>query len=323
MEGSKTTRREQTDWSDDEHLEMLTSQREFMRNADYVSLLAKLIGLKSGTTIVDVGCGLGYLGQVFGKYIAPNGRYFGLDCNHKLLVAPGRSSSRSVSSRLVRLVQGEALVLPFKDCSVDVSMCQTLLMHLAHPEAAVREMVRVTKRRGKVVAFEPNNLAWPLSSWNNFQKKSLDQRIEDAEIYSRMCEGRRRLGLGDWSIGEKVPLLFLNEGLKNIEVRQNDKASSVLVPPYDTAERKHACRMLLDRIEREAESPRARKLKDDAEGKKLYVAGGGDEKVYQRYMTRRRRWFKRNHKKLLCMAKREELYDIWSVPFYVVVGTKL
>jgi len=301
---------------------MLTSQRKFMRNADYVALLAMLIGLRPGMTIADVGCGLGYLGHIFGKYIAPNGRYLALDHNHNLLLASRKSVPGRTPRGLFQFLEGDALDLPLGDCSVDVSMCQTLLMHLARPEGAVREMIRVTRRRGRVVAFEPNNLAWPLSSWSNLQRKSVDSRIEDARIYSRICEGRRRLGLGDWSIGEKVPLLFLKEGLKNIEVRQNDKVSSVVVPPYDRAERKHACMMLRERIDQEAKRTRTEKRRNYVDGKRFYLAGGGDEESYQRYMRRRRSWAKKNHQKLLRMAKKEQLYDIWSVPFYIIIGEK-
>jgi SAM-dependent methyltransferase len=322
MSGRKTSSPEKTDWSDDEHLKMLINQRRFMRNADHVALLGKLIGLGPGSAIVDVGCGLGYLGHMFGKYIRPNGRYFGLDHNHKLLLASRKFSRKHRSLRQFLLVEGEALDLPFKDCSVDVSMCQTLLMHLAHPEDAVKEMVRITKRRGKVVAFEPNNLAWALSSWNNYMERSLADRMQDAEVYCRICEGRKKLGLGDWSIGEKVPLLFMKEGLKNIEVRQNDKVSSVLIPPYDSAERKHACALLCQRIGQEAGRTRGEQKKKYTEWEKFFVAGGGDEKVYRSYMRRRTGWFRRNRQKLIRMAKREELYDIWTVPFYIVIGEK-
>jgi len=153
--GKKPTEK-RVDWGDKEHVEKLIEQRKYMWNEDYVALLAKLIGLRPGRRIADIGCGLGYLGHIYGRFIKPNGAYFGIDCNRKVLKMAHKAAGRHRLGRLFGFVQGGALEIPLEDECVDVSMCQTLLMHLRDPESAIREMRRITKKHGKVVAFEPD-----------------------------------------------------------------------------------------------------------------------------------------------------------------------
>jgi ubiquinone/menaquinone biosynthesis C-methylase UbiE len=143
MAKCKERSEEAVDWGDEEHLETLIEQRKFMWNKDYVALLAKLIGLKPGSTVADLGCGLGHLGHIFGRFIRPDGSYFGVDQNKKVLNMAQEAAGRHRLSNVFRLIQGSALEIPLKDECVDVSMCQTLLMHLREPESAIREMRRV------------------------------------------------------------------------------------------------------------------------------------------------------------------------------------
>jgi len=313
---------ERTDWSDREYLEKLIEQRRFMWNEDYVALLANLIGLDSGKSIADIGCGLGYLGHTYCKFTAPDGKYFGVDQNKKLLQMARKGTGTRGSCRRFSFVQGSAMDVPFEDESFDVTMCQTLLMHLRDPETAVREMARITKKRGKVVAFEPNNLAWAFLRWSSFQEQSLKERFEDTDFYYRMYEGRKKLGLGDAGIGEKVPYLFAENGLKNIRVRQGDKVAWSIIPPYDTPELKHQAKLFLKSMRRGMHRTRGEKRKDYLEWKRHYMAGGGDAESFKKHVRRIRRWLERNCAKMGKMVNRQRLCYVSSSPFYIVIGEK-
>ena len=52
------------------------------------------------------------------------------------------------------VVRGDILSLPLPDASVDLAYCWEVLHHLSDPEAAIREMARVSRRF--VVIVEPN-----------------------------------------------------------------------------------------------------------------------------------------------------------------------
>lgn len=319
MVKSKELTKKPTDWSDKEHVKMLIQQRKFMWNEDYVALLAKLIGLKAGKSIADIGCGLGYLGHLYGKFIIPNGKYIGVDNDNKLLQMACKTATNQKLSELSRFVQGNVLKIPLKDESVDVTMCQTLLMHLKEPESAVRELIRITKKHGKVIAFE---VSWVASKWSNFPEVSLKEELENINLSYRTTEGRKKLGLGDFRIGEKVPYLFMKNRLKNIEVRKNDKVGNCLISPYDTPEFKYRSKETLKSMEKYRKRTRGEKRKDYLKEKKSYIAGGGDAKTFKKLMRRRRRRYEKNYRKIARMIKEKKLYSVSTCPFYIIIGEK-
>ncbi len=101
-----------------------------------------------GTQIVaDVGCGNGFdLRQ-----IVPQGRCrhaIGLDLSAGML----RSLEDLRQSGRLSLVQADAQRLPLPDGSVDVAMAMHMLYHVPDMPAAIRELRRITKRDGTVLA---------------------------------------------------------------------------------------------------------------------------------------------------------------------------
>lgn len=320
MARSKKSTKKRVDWSDKEHVKALIEQRKFLWDEDYVALLARRIGIKPGKTIADMGCGFGYLGYMYGKFLEPKGRYIGVDVNKKLLHTARKAAARREMGKLFRFVQGGALSIPLQDESVDVAMCQTLLMHLKEPELAVKEMVRITKKRGKVVAFEPS---WEAGfGWNNLREPPIKERLEDLEFLSRIWEGQKRLGEGDVRIGERVPYLFMKNGLKKIQVLKNNKAGWALIPPYDTPELKQRIKMTLSSIEKRKNKTRGEKRKEYLEGKRYYMAGGGDAESYKQAVRRRTRRFQRYNEGMMKMIRKERFYSVSTGPFYVIIGEK-
>jgi SAM-dependent methyltransferase len=101
-----------------------------------------------GTQIVaDVGCGNGFdLRQ-----IVPQGR-----CRHAIGVDLSAGMLRSVEdlrqSGSLSLVQADAQHLPLPDRTVDVALAMHMLYHVPDIPAAIRELRRITKRSGTVLA---------------------------------------------------------------------------------------------------------------------------------------------------------------------------
>jgi ubiquinone/menaquinone biosynthesis C-methylase UbiE len=101
-----------------------------------------------GTQIVaDVGCGNGFdLRQ-----IVPQGRCrhaIGLDLSAGML----RSLEELRQSGRLSVAQADAQRLPLPDESVDVAMAMHMLYHVPDVQAAIRELRRITKRDGTVLA---------------------------------------------------------------------------------------------------------------------------------------------------------------------------
>jgi SAM-dependent methyltransferase len=102
-----------------------------------------------GTQIVaDVGCGNGF----DLRRIVPQGR-----CRHAIGVDLSAGMLRSVedlrqSGSSLSLVQADAQHLPLPDRTVDVAMAMHMLYHVPDIPAAIRELRRITKRGGTVLA---------------------------------------------------------------------------------------------------------------------------------------------------------------------------
>jgi len=265
------------DWSQKCWREMLVYQRKSMWREDTLDKLAAWMGLKPGLTVVDVGCGLGYLGYTYWKYYGKGGRYIGVDAAPKLL-ADAREAARDwAEGGKAEFLEGDAYALPLEDNSADIAMCQALLMHLERPADALSEMARVVKPGGLVIGSEPDNLsavmAVPFWSLPEFE---IDDFLLTRKVYYLAAKGRVKLGRGDMEIGRKVPHLMTQLGLKEIDIRQNDRIH-LLEPPYESAMQRDA----LEKIKKQHLDDDRRRIMSDRQ-REEFVAGGGTHAEYDR-----------------------------------------
>ena len=73
-------------------------------------------------------------------------------------LATARAREAGLADRC-RYQRGDATSLPFRDGTFDLVTCQTVLIHLPDPEQGLREMLRVARPGGLVLAVEPSNFA--------------------------------------------------------------------------------------------------------------------------------------------------------------------
>jgi ubiquinone/menaquinone biosynthesis C-methylase UbiE len=96
----------------------------------------------------------------------------------------------------------DAAQLPFDDASFDACRVDRVLQHIAHPAPAVRDMVRVIRPGGVLVAYD--------NDWETLTVDSADRELTRA-ILNAWCD---RFPLG-W-IGRRLVPLFLQAGLRGI-----------------------------------------------------------------------------------------------------------
>lgn len=89
--------------------------------------------------VLDVGCGRGMARALVDQ---AGGMYTGLDF--------------VVSGQGFRLVQGDALRLPFRDAAFDLVCCMDAFEHFPDPDAGAREFYRVLKPGGRMFLSVPN-----------------------------------------------------------------------------------------------------------------------------------------------------------------------
>ena len=114
------------------------------------------------------------------------GRVVGLDLDAEMLLV--------ARTRSLPCVHGDAHALPFPAGTFDGVICHYLLLWLADPAWGVREMARVTRPGGWVIACaEPDyggrvDYAPPLSRLGRLQAESLRHQGADPEVGRRLGE---------------------------------------------------------------------------------------------------------------------------------------
>lgn len=101
-------------------------------------LLRRALAPQSGEALLDVGCGTGYFMRLFAQRTGV--QVVGLDPNLDWLAFTCDSGTPAC-------VAGRAERLPFRDATFDLAIAVTSLCFTQDQEAALRDIVRVTRRR--------------------------------------------------------------------------------------------------------------------------------------------------------------------------------
>ncbi len=121
-------------------------------SADFrVKAVLDFFGDVNGKKILDIGCGKGRFSEIF---FMKGANIFGIDPSEKLL-KEAREKSFGKS-----FISGSATDLPFSDNTFDCVFCIEVLEHVPDFRKAVREMVRVLKRNGKLIIIDKNILSF-------------------------------------------------------------------------------------------------------------------------------------------------------------------
>jgi SAM-dependent methyltransferase len=155
------------------------------------------VGLKDTHLVLDVGCGSGLVTRDIARLT--KGTVIGMDGSAYLLAVARQILSNHQN---VILCLGDAQKLPFLMNTFDLVTCNLVLMWADDPQEVVREMARVVKPNGKILAsLEPDyggKLHWP-------ENPRVDPLFAGETI--------REKG-GDPHIGRKLRSLFVTAGLQ-------------------------------------------------------------------------------------------------------------
>jgi SAM-dependent methyltransferase len=105
------------------------------------------LGLPQTGQVLDVGCGPGFVATRIGK-ARPALGIIGIDRDPTVLE---RARSR------IKVIEGDATCLPFRDSQFDGVYVRLLLRHLANPTRALTEIHRVLRPGGRVVVIDSDD----------------------------------------------------------------------------------------------------------------------------------------------------------------------
>src|SRR3954452_23053044 len=160
--------------------------------------LAELAGVQRGQRVLDVGCGPGAL---TGELVAR----VGPDAVSAVDPSPSFVAANRERHPGVAVSQATAEELPFDDDAFDAALAQLVVHFMADPVAGLREMARVTRPGGAVVAsvWDHSGARSPLTPlWR--AAHALEQNPDDES---------RRAGARQGHLGE----LFATAGLSGVE----------------------------------------------------------------------------------------------------------
>ena len=253
--------------------------RDHWWNLDFLRLMAKRWKLDAVSDVLDVGCGVGHWSMLLAAVMPEHVRVTGMDREQSWVdEASERARTRGLEHRF-SYRQGDAQRLPFPDDTFDLTTCQTVLIHMRDPSAVIAEMLRVTKPGGLVAVAEPNNLSESLLLDSITSQASIDDIVALVRLQLTCERGKIALGEGDNSLGDRVPGLFVANGLEGVEVFANDKATAIF-PPYETSAQVAFAEDARDRA--------ARRMWNwsEAETRRYFVAGGGAEADFAEHYAR-------------------------------------
>jgi ubiquinone/menaquinone biosynthesis C-methylase UbiE len=134
------------------------------------SLAARHIADGDDQTILDVGCGTGYLLSILERR-CPRSRLFGIDASPRMLAQASELLDRA------ELRDADARRLPYDDGSMDVVTTLSMLQHVDDPFAVVDEMARVCRATATMVI-----VAWNASSSFNRLYQATLGRIDPSFV---------------------------------------------------------------------------------------------------------------------------------------------
>jgi SAM-dependent methyltransferase len=258
--------------------EQFGPQRDFWWRRDFLDLMAARWRLHDAGSLADIGCGQGHWSRLLYPYLRGPARLACIDREPRWVAEAGRNFRNAfpeASPELIQFQAGDATQIPLPDDSFDVVTCQTVLMHLSQPQAALREMIRILRPGGLLVCVEPNNLWSYLSFTSLTAQESVESLVRRFEFWLRYHRGQVELGLGDHTIGDLLPGYFAALGVNEIQVHQSDRAAAIF-PPYQSLEQRTL-------MAQETE------WKDSATGgwnpdevRRRVQAGGGSEEFFAR-----------------------------------------
>jgi ubiquinone/menaquinone biosynthesis C-methylase UbiE len=130
------------------------------------------LALLPGESVLDIGCGPGYLTREMGEQVAPAGRAIGIDTSQPMLdVAVARCKDRPN----VEFRHADATALPFEDASMDVVAVVQVYLFVPDLARAFAELARVLRPGGRAVIVDTD---WDSLVWHSSDPGRMNRCIE-------------------------------------------------------------------------------------------------------------------------------------------------
>ncbi len=170
--------------------------------------ILELAAVRTGETVVEIGCGTGPLLPALAQAIGPAGRVIGVEPQPVLAdIAHARIVERGLADR-VRILRERGAATSIAEGSADLCLAQTVLCHLPAPdrEATLQHMMRIVRRGGRVMSADQDAETWVI----DHPDRALTRRLVTFYAEQRFADG--------WT-GRRLRGWFVRAGLLEVQSR--------------------------------------------------------------------------------------------------------
>lgn len=200
--------------------EVAPNWEEISKNYYDETIKNKLIELKvfkENMTVVDLGCGDGYIARAIAGFV---NKVIAVDISSEMLKELNRKAMQSGITNIVT-IETQAEDVPVEDSSVDAVCANMFLHHIEEPEFAIKEMFRVVKNGGVAV----------VSDFVEHNNKELKEKMHDVWLGFNKTEIKKWFREAGFN---NIKLQVLNH--QNTETQFKNKMEVFIL----TAEKQHA-----------------------------------------------------------------------------------
>lgn len=186
---------------------------------------------RAGRRILDLGCGTGTAEVRLSRLQLTQVTLVAVDLSPDR-VAEALAAARSHNIR-ASFAAADGCALPFADGTFDSAFCVAVLQHIADVGAAVRELARVIRPAGRVVAVEPDNSA---RYFYSSLASGMGAFEASGRFFSSLAQERRDTSdTSDGAVGPRLPTLFAQSGVELLDVHLFPVSRARLGPPPASA----------------------------------------------------------------------------------------
>jgi ubiquinone/menaquinone biosynthesis C-methylase UbiE len=162
------------------------------------TIVRAALAVEPGDRALDVGCGPGFYCAELLAEVGSSGSVVGIDGSPAMLAL---AAQRCEGADNVEFHEADATSLPVPDASVDRALCVQVLEYLADPDAALAEMHRTLRPRGRVVVWDIDWATVSIHSNNPARMeqvmRAFDEHLADPSLPRTLAPRLRAAGFAD------------------------------------------------------------------------------------------------------------------------------
>lgn len=203
-------------------LEYLLRTRKSYWNDDYAHfLISQVWKINKPISVLDCGCGYGFLGLLLLPYLPEGSTYTGIDFAEDLI---RKGKALFESQELEAEFRCENVFQYAAENRYDFVVCQAVLRHLDNPSAFIQKMIQFAKPGGYVVCIDANRefeCCGLYIDGMDYQELCRHEGLEKKWRTELAMQGR------DYAVAIRTAHIMQKLGLVDVAVRMNDKVDFV------------------------------------------------------------------------------------------------